>query len=141
MCIRDRINSTVSSNSTSINNANGSGSQRGGGIYISGIGTAEIINSTISDNRTPDIQSSDEALSSGGGGIFNRGNLSLTNTTIQGNYSNYSGGGLYNASGLSGNPGGIADINQSTITGNASGVDPDSTGDQAAVSFIPPALH
>ena len=57
-----------------------------------------MTNSTVSDNH------------GAVGGIFNRGNLSLTNTTISGNQGSSFGGGLFNRGTLS--------LTNSTVSGN-----------------------
>jgi hypothetical protein len=61
---------------------NGNVASEGGGIYNSGGGTATIINCTISGNTAnPD-----------GGGIFNIGTLTITNSTLSDNSASLSGG-------------------------------------------------
>jgi hypothetical protein len=48
-----------------------------------------------------------------GGGIFNQGTLTVSNTVISGNLTNYVGGGIYNA--------GILSVSNSAVTGNTVG--------------------
>lgn len=121
--------STISGNTASVN---------GGGLYIDSNGTANIQDSTISGNT---------AASDGGGiYFFLGGGLTMTNSTLSGNKAtNGIGGGMYffgtatiftianttisgNESGLSGGGivlpafGGVANIRNSTITLNNSKV-------------------
>jgi hypothetical protein len=79
----------------------------GGGIYIDDGGMHRIENSTIAYNSAP----------YGAGGIFNRGELKITNSTITGNVGDgYGGGGIHTTGGV--------ELHSSTITGNSSnGVD------------------
>jgi len=49
----------------------------GGGIANQGYGDINVVNSTLADNSAPD----------GGGGIFNRGILRMTNVTVVRNQS------------------------------------------------------
>ena len=81
----------------------------GGGIYISLDATAEIISSTITENSI-------FYYGYGyGGGIYNEGILTITNSTISGNTS-FIGGGISNW-------GGTLTITDSTISENTSYVD------------------
>ena len=52
-----------------------------------------------------------------GGGIFNVGTLTLTNSTVSGNNADGDGGGIYNANG------GTATLTNITVSGNNAGVD------------------
>ena len=52
-----------------------------------------------------------------GGGIFNAGTLTLTNSTVSGNNADGDGGGIYNANG------GTATLTNITVSGNNVGVD------------------
>ena len=52
-----------------------------------------------------------------GGGIFNAGTLTLTNSTVSGNNADGDGGGIYNANG------GTATLTNITVSGNNAGVD------------------
>jgi serine/threonine protein kinase len=70
------INSTVSNNSA----------QHGGGIYNYG-GRLTVINSTISGNKAV-------AQDASGGGIYDYGQLILTNSTVSGNEAFDTGGGI-----------------------------------------------
>lgn len=91
--------STISGNSAVIG---------GGGIYNSS-GTLTITGSSITNN------SATGSFSSGGG--INHGSdkeMTVTNTTISGNSAGFSGGGLYNSTGL-------ATITGCTIANNSSG--------------------
>lgn len=80
------INNVVISNSSAVTqNPNDLG--LGGAIYNNENSTTNIINSTISGNT-----------SNGGGGIYNRGIMTIVNSTISGNSTtggNIGGGGLY----------------------------------------------
>lgn len=100
-------NSTVSKNSTIVNNADGGGIYvdgtlnleqsavsgntaqatdvgDGGGVYVSGSGTASISESTISGNTA----------SGGGGGLFAGAAVTLVNDTITSNSASAQGGGI-----------------------------------------------
>ena len=91
--------STVTSNHTEGNNANGGGVATGGAVTLT--------NSTISGNHT-------EGSDAEGGGVFAGGAVTLTNSTVSGNHTegDYSrGGGIYVS--------GSAIITQSTISGNS----------------------
>ncbi|NER20285.1 MAG: DUF4347 domain-containing protein [Symploca sp. SIO1C2] len=54
-----------------------------------------------------------------GGGIFNRGTLTLNNSTVSGNTANFRGGGIYN-SGMVANAANVT-LNSSTVSGNTAG--------------------
>ena len=126
-------NSTVGNNITSSSSYNG-----GGAIYNSTyvysyysdrpeVKTAEIINTTITGNRASngggisnrgDLIITDSTLSGntatyGGGGINNRGELTISNSTIANNSASYDGGGISNATE------GNLEVIQSTIAGNS----------------------
>jgi hypothetical protein len=49
-----------------------------------------------------------------GGGIFNHGRLTVTDSTVSGNQSDYAGGGIYNI-------GGTLSVTSSTLSGNTAG--------------------
>ena len=66
------INSTFSGNSAAF---------AGGAISVASSATANLTNTTITDNRT----SFDNALNIGGGGISNRGTVNMRNTIVAGN--------------------------------------------------------
>jgi CSLREA domain-containing protein len=99
------INSTVSGNTANIGggifntsyltltNSTVSGNTAywaGGGIYTVSL-DASLTNSTVSGNYAAG------AYGTGGGGIFNRGTLTLTGSTVSGNTSRYfGGGGIFN---------------------------------------------
>jgi hypothetical protein len=78
----------------------------GGGIASSGLATATIIGSTISGNT---------AVGFGGAGIYNDGSLTVTNSTISGNFSGSSGAGLTNSQH------GVTELNNVTIAANTAG--------------------
>lgn len=74
-------NCTFSGNSSTV--------AHGGGIYNSAGSTLNVSNSNFTSNRALDFGS--------GGGIFNGGTLTLTNSTLSGNYViDGTGGGLFN---------------------------------------------
>ncbi len=91
----------------------------GGGIFI-GFGTiSDLINTTVTDNYAQ-IYS---AYGNGsGGGIFNNGTLSLSNSTVTGNSAAESGGGIYN---YSGEGSGILDLVSTLVAANTASADPD----------------
>jgi len=88
---------------------NGSGSGRGGAIYMYDGATAVISNSTVTGNKSLDS----------GGGIHNEGSLTLTNTIIQYNDLPTYGGGIYNNGTLEVSGGTISD-NESKYGGGIS---------------------
>jgi filamentous hemagglutinin family protein len=89
--IANHGNLTIRNSRISANTASFSG---GGIANITG-GTATIINTNISNNTASGI--SDNNVSIGeGGGIANRGNLTLERSTVSGNTARISGGGLAN---------------------------------------------
>jgi hypothetical protein len=59
----------------------------GGGIHNQG--TLTLINSTVSDNSTPDV----------GGGIYNNGTMTITESHITNNSTDSLGGGIFNRQG------------------------------------------
>lgn len=82
----------------------------GGGVSISPGAHVHIVQSTIRDNI-----SDNGALASAGGGIYNTGVLTLTNSTVSGNQAANLvglGGGIHSSFGS------VATIRYSTITGN-----------------------
>jgi hypothetical protein len=108
--------------------------ERGGGIYNDG-GTVTLKNSTVSGNVVIGYDGY-------GGGIFNDGTMTLNNSTVHDNSSNWEGGGIFNGgpmtlndSSVSGNMitgesmgsgggiwnGNVLKINNSTISGNSAG--------------------
>lgn len=96
--------STVTGNSTSGNDASG------GGIHNLG-GEVTILDSTISGNTTSGLRAK-------GGGVYSSTTLGsnekteIINSTVSGNSSPESGGGIFNARGLT-------DIRHSTVTNNS----------------------
>jgi hypothetical protein len=68
----------------------GSSGRAGGGLYIAAGATAILDHVTIENNQAADNQAGY------GGGIFNAGHLTMTNSTISGNSSVMGGGGIYN---------------------------------------------
>ncbi|MBP0018893.1 MAG: CHAT domain-containing protein [Cyanobacteria bacterium SBLK] len=98
-------NTITLTNSTIARNTSTNGS--GGGIWNNQAGGSTVlIESTIADNIV-------SAGSLNGGGLFARGNVDMTRSTISGNISTNRGGGLYAE--------GILNLTNSTISGNISG--------------------
>jgi hypothetical protein len=97
--------STINNNQASIG---------GGGVYTSGGSTANIINSTISNNTVSNS-------SDGGGGLFNFGAMLLTNVTVSGNTTTGPGGGVRNVSGT-------LSVRNTIIAGNTADTNPDAAG-------------
>ena len=83
-------------------------SGEGGGIFTEASGILNIDTSTIISNRA-------EGASGSGGGIFNRGDLTLTGSEVRQNSAIDQGGGIYNDS-IS-----LMNIENSTIADNVSG--------------------
>jgi hypothetical protein len=93
---------------------NNQASSGAGGIYISGGSTANIINSTISNNIV--TNSSD-----GGGGVQNLGATVLTNATVSGNTTTGPGGGVRNVMGT-------MSVRNTIVAGNTADTNPDAAG-------------
>src|SRR6266446_5308829 len=93
----------------------GASASLGGGIFNAG--TANITNSTLSNN----IASSTD-VRGGGGGIYNFAVAGIianvTNSTISGNIAFSNGGGTYNPGNTPTMPGGTVNVINSTITNN-----------------------
>ncbi len=89
------------------NNVAGGNEGSGGGIWNSG--TLTLNRSTVSNNLANGSNST-TYLIDGGGGIFSSGTLTVVQSTISGNTSNYRGGGIATA--------GAATIDRSTISTN-----------------------
>jgi len=90
-------------------------STAGGGIWSAAGSHSTIKNSTVSGNEV-ELICQTASCSTKGGGIYNMGSLSLTNSTVSGNVlfrGLHEGAGIYN--------GGIAKISNSTIAGNMDG--------------------
>lgn len=82
------------------------------GVNVNNSDFFEIVDSVINDNLTDSDGSSAGRTSGGGIGVFSTVSLSITNTTISGNSSNYLGGGIN----LNQSP--YLTINKSTIANN-----------------------
>jgi hypothetical protein len=86
---------------------------QGGGIVNTDTGILYITNSTISGNAaTPNNSSNAPNV---GGGIINRGAMSMVNVTISNNTASGQGGGFYNDGGLNSN------FRNTIIAGNTAG--------------------
>jgi parallel beta-helix repeat protein len=83
----------------------GCSGQSGGGIYVRGAGSAQIIHNSIFNNTTD---------SGGGISLFAAGTPTLLDNTISGNGAEYEGGGIYAVNQSD------ANIVQNLITGNRS---------------------
>jgi len=107
----------------------------GGGIFVNGIGTLTLLNSTVSNNNAAGSVGGGVANENGtltinnstisgntasqGGGIYSDHALSVSNSTVRDNsaldaFSNAFGGGIANAAGT-------ASVTNSTVTGNTAG--------------------
>jgi len=96
------------------------GYRQGGGIESKSTAErVEIIRSTISGNRVlnPEPGATERSPTASGGGIFSKGELVVTNSTISGNESDGSAGGIYR------DGDDHLTIINSTITGNRSDAD------------------
>jgi hypothetical protein len=89
----------------------GNSAGAGGGIFIDTNGVVQVINTTISGNRS---SFSDGGGIYNGGGISNPGRLTISNSTISGNSTNNGGGGIFNTNGT-------VTVSNSTISGNTAG--------------------
>ncbi len=78
----------------------------GGGMYVNASSLVEIVDSTIRSNHADYAA----GLSGYGGGIENKGNLLIKNSTLSGNSAQDFGGGLYNE--------GTAELINVTLGGN-----------------------
>ena len=81
-------------------------------------GTLTLTDSTLSGNHAVGGIGGYGAYADGsatGGGLYNYGSATLTNTTVSGNSTQWWGGGLYNA------PGGTLTVANSTVSGNYAG--------------------
>ena len=78
---------------------------RGGGIYNSSFGTLTVLQSQILDNINAQY----------GGGIYNKGNVTIIDSAIDNNHSFIDGGGIFNDVGSS------LSVHQSQIENNGSG--------------------
>lgn len=85
------------------NTVTGNAAQTGGGVFNAAKGLLSLIDSSIINNFAE----------SSGGGIYNLGTLTISNTLLSGNMSPGFGGGLFN------HQLGSLTINNSTITGNS----------------------
>src|SRR5262245_53545964 len=109
--IFNRSGTVTIGNNSNISSNKGSGAFNSGGAfdfygkYIPA-GDMSIIDSTISKNSAPQ-----------GAGIFNRGILTIENSTISENKAVYDGGGIFNASNGNG-PAGDLSLLDTTISGN-----------------------
>ncbi|HEX7231369.1 MAG TPA: choice-of-anchor Q domain-containing protein [Candidatus Binatia bacterium] len=132
LSITDSLTITGSAASTTIIDGNKSARPNGRVLVISSGITVNISGVTIRNGGTTDV----------GGGIFNGGTLTLTNSILSANNADESGGGIYNTTGatamlanitVSGNNvgedgGGIFNLGalmltNSTVTGNSAGDD------------------
>ncbi|MBO7725475.1 MAG: hypothetical protein J6S40_03315 [Thermoguttaceae bacterium] len=87
-----------------------------GGITIDAAGQSWVFDIIGGDETSP-VELIGLTITGGncpsGGGIFNQGTLTITNSTISGNTASYEGGGIYNE--------GMLTVVGSTISGNSSG--------------------
>ncbi|MEM9162924.1 MAG: choice-of-anchor Q domain-containing protein, partial [Cyanobacteria bacterium P01_F01_bin.4] len=81
----------------------------GGGVYNAGTGDTSLSNTTVSQNKTLEVA---------GGGLFNRGELSVLDSLIDNNEAVNAGGGIENQ-GVQGP--GMLEVLRSTISNNVSG--------------------
>ena len=86
-------------------NATGVDGLGGGGIYNQSGSTLALVECTVSNNSAIGSPSR-------GGGVFNLGTLSVVQSTISANYADFSGGGIFNNSGVT------ALVLESTVVGN-----------------------
>ncbi|MGD0174684.1 MAG: right-handed parallel beta-helix repeat-containing protein [Anaerolineales bacterium] len=99
-------NSKLTMNNVTISGGAGGS---GGGLYIEAGATAILDQVTISHNQASGIQNQSETGL--GGGIYNAGTLTMTNSTVSENTSAGDGGGIYNL--------GKADLTGMVIDGNS----------------------
>ena len=102
----------------------------GGGIYNADFASLNIINSTIYGNDAAAFPAGRNLAS--GGGIYNRGALNVSNSTISGNSADTAGGGIYNDSQATGN----VTVKSTIIAKNiGTGSDPDVAGSFTSQGF------
>ena len=99
------VNSIGSANITNTTISNNTATDDGGGVF--GFGTTNITNSTINNNVAI-------AATGDGGGVYIVGDTNITNSTISGNIANSEGGGVYVKAGSRPD----ATITNTTITNN-----------------------
>ena len=99
------VNSIGSANITNTTISNNTATDDGGGVF--GFGTTNITNSTINNNVA-------SAATGDGGGVYIVGDTNITNSTISGNIANSEGGGVYVKAGSRPD----ATITNTTITNN-----------------------
>jgi hypothetical protein len=102
----------------------GNTSAAGGGLTNAAGATLRLVASTVSDNMASQGRTSGRGGS--GGGILNAGKLTLSRSTVSGNYAGEGGFGSTDPAGRGGNGGGIASTgtvvaSSSTISGNYAG--------------------
>ncbi len=83
----------------------------GGGFYVDGADTYRVFYVTGTGNLTINRITVQNGSASNGGGIDNRGTLTVTNSTISGNSAASNGGGIYNTGSLT--------VTSSTFSGNS----------------------
>ena len=102
----------------------------GGGIYNADFASLNIINSTIYGNDAAAFPAGRNLAS--GGGIYNRGALNVSNSTISGNSADTAGGGIYDDSQATGN----VTVKSTIIAKNiGTGSDPDVAGSFTSQGF------
>lgn len=118
-------NVAIKGNQTGAGNSAGGIGGAGGGL--ANFGTLNIVNSTISGNRTGNGGAGITGAGNGGegGGIFNGGTMTMVNSTISGNQTGVGGNSAANAT-RGGDGGGIANagtltIINSTVSANQTG--------------------
>ncbi|MCL2931868.1 MAG: hypothetical protein MGG11_06165 [Trichodesmium sp. MAG_R03] len=99
------VNSIGSANINNTTISNNTATDDGGGVF--GFGTTNITNSTINNNVA-------SAATGDGGGVYIVGDTNITNSTISGNIANSEGGGVYVKAGSRPD----ATITNTTITNN-----------------------
>ncbi|MCI0680921.1 MAG: hypothetical protein L0Y71_02355 [Gemmataceae bacterium] len=83
----------------------------GGGLYNHDVGTLTVTASTIADN----LASSPDVFGGSGGGIRNDGDLTLTHSTLAGNFTTGAGGAIFSR--------GALNLNHVTLSGNRANAD------------------
>lgn len=105
-------NVSITGNTSGASTVRGGFGGLGGAIYIAAPGTVSMDKSVVSNNIAGDATGID-GTPAFAGGIFNEGLLTITNSTISGNVSKTTGGGIMNRGSA------VLRLRNSTVSGNS----------------------